>query len=151
MGTVRKVEISNLSVILKSIKDVEDACHNPRKHERKQIQKLANCITKFGVFVPIIIDENNVIIAGHGRLQAAKLLRMEQIPTIKVEHLTEEEKMAYMIADNKLVEESEWDFQQLAVNFVSLTDFDFDLSFTGFDTPEIDNIMFNFEIEDNRF
>lgn len=145
---MEKVVNFNPHVMLRLTKDVVECCTNPRKHEKKQIQKLANCITKFGIFAPIVIDEKGVVLAGHGRLQAARLLGLKEVPIICVEHLTETEKKAYMIADNRLTDESYFDNTLLGINLEELIKENFDLDLTGLDTPEIDNIMFDFEIDD---
>lgn len=135
-----KIQISP-EVVRKVLKDLEKAVHNPRTHSQKQIQKLANCIERFGFTQPVLIDANNTIVAGHGRYEAAKLLGLKEIPVIVLEHLSEEELKAYMIADNKLAELSQWDEDLLKLDLEELITADFDLSFTGFDTPEIDLLV----------
>lgn len=114
---------------------------NPRKHSRKQIQKIAASIKEHGFNVPVLVDENSLILAGHGRLEAAKLLKLRQVPTIMLSHLTEAQKMSFLIADNKLVEMAAWDIDQLAVNFKELYTLDFNPELTAFSTAEIDLII----------
>ena len=116
---------------------------NPKIHKSKQIQQIVNSISKFRFNDPIIVDENNVIIAGHGRLLAAKHLNMDLVPVIKLVHLTEAQKRAYRIADNKLTENGEWDFDLLKLEFEDLNslELDFNLNITGFDTADIDVML----------
>ena len=113
---------------------------NARRHSKAQIRKIADSIASFGFNCPILIDENNRILAGHGRLQAARLLGLEEVPTIRIDRLTEAQKRAFLIADNRLTEIGDWDQHQLAMELKELTadDLDFDLSAIGFETPEID-------------
>jgi DNA modification methylase len=112
--------------------------NNPRQHSKKQISQIASSIKEFGFLVPVLVDEKHRIIAGHGRLEAAKLLEIEDIPCISADYLTEAQKSAFMIADNKLTENSSWDMALLHQEFSFLEDFNFDLTLTGFETPEID-------------
>ena len=104
--------------MLKSIKidyvkigELQEYSTNPKIHDEKQIQQIAKSIDKFGFTNPILIDENSEIIAGHGRLMAAKLLQLEAIPVIRLTHLSEAEKRAYRIADNKLSENGQWNIE----------------------------------------
>ena len=87
---------------------------NPRTHSKKQIRQIAKSIRKFGFINPILIDGENRILAGHGRLEAAKQLGMETVPTVCVEGLTEAQARAYLIADNRLAELADWDVELLA-------------------------------------
>jgi DNA modification methylase len=114
---------------------------NPRTHSDRQIQLIANSIRAHGFTVPILIDEKNQILAGHGRLMAAKYLQLAKVPTIQVTHLNESEKLAVLIADNKLTELADWDKQILALNFSELQNLDFDVELTAFSTAEIDLII----------
>lgn len=129
------------SIIRKPISDIFPNPKNPRKHSLKQVEQIAASIRENGFNVPILIDEKSVILAGHGRLEAAKLLNMRQVPTISVTHLTDAQKTAFIIADNKLVEMADWDFELLAVNFKDLLSHDFDVELTAFSTAEIDLII----------
>jgi DNA modification methylase len=116
---------------------------NPKIHKNKQIQQIVNSISEFNFNNPVLIDENNVIIAGHGRLLAANHLNMTQIPVIKLSHLSDAQKKAYRIADNKLTENGEWDFDLLKIEFEDLChlELDFNLDITGFDTADIDVML----------
>jgi DNA modification methylase len=113
---------------------------NARKHFKKQIKQIANSIEEFGFTNPILLDHQNTILAGHGRVEAAKLLRLEKIPCLYVEHLTEEQKRAYILADNKIALNSTWDEDLLSEELKSLSEIDlgFDIETTGFSIAEID-------------
>lgn len=116
---------------------------NARTHSNKQIGQIADSIKEFGFTNPILVDGSKQIIAGHGRLEAAKLLGLDSVPTLQFDHLTDPQKRAYIIADNKIAENAGWDFQILATELKGLIDLDphFDIELTGFDTPEIDFII----------
>lgn len=116
---------------------------NPKIHDKKQIQQIVNSITEFNFTNPILIDENNVVIAGHGRLLAAQKLEMKEVPVIKLLHLSEAQKKAYRIADNKLTENGKWDYDFLQLEFTELEklDLDFNLDITGFDIADIDVML----------
>ena len=114
---------------------------NARTHSRAQIRQIARSIERFGFNNPILVDQRNNIIAGHGRVEACKLLGYEKVPTLRIDHLSEEEKRAYIIADNKLAEKAGWDRDILAIEFQGLIDLGFDVELTGFDVPEIEMIL----------
>jgi hypothetical protein len=111
---------------------------NARKHDRKQIAKLVEIIVEFGFTNPILVDENNVVIAGHGRLMAAVQLGFETVACIRVSHLTGPQKKALAIADNAMSDASCWDGAALNAALIELTDVHFDLSLTGLETGAID-------------
>jgi ParB/RepB/Spo0J family partition protein len=96
--------------------------HNPRKHGRAQIRTLAQSIKAFGFNVPILIDRGRQIVAGHGRYEAAKLLGLTQVPVIFLDHLTETQAKAYMLADNKLTDRSTWGDTKVAVQLKELSE-----------------------------
>jgi DNA modification methylase len=114
--------------------------NNPRKHSKAQVRQIADSIKAFGFTNPVLIDAEGTILAGHGRVEAAKLLKLAEVPTLRIEHLSEAQKKAYIIADNRLAERSGWDDDILALELQTLMgmEADFDLNVTGFDTPEID-------------
>ena len=124
-----------LKVEMLSIGALRSYARNPRTHSPKQIRQIAESIRRFRFTNPILIDANRVVIAGHGRLEAAKLLGIRRVPTIRLDHMTEAEKRAYIIADNKLAENAGWDPELLALEFkyISELDVDLDLSVTGFE------------------
>ena len=115
---------------------------NPRTHSDKQLAKLQASIVKFGFTAPVLIDEANVILSGHGRVQAAIALELSTIPVRVINGLTESKKRAYVIADNKLSQLSKWDEDLLKSELNILIQDDFDIELTGFSTAEID-IMFD--------
>jgi DNA modification methylase len=114
---------------------------NPRTHSKKQIEQIAASIREFGFTNPVLIDGERRIIAGHGRVAAAKLLGMDRVPTVRLEHLSEVQKRAYIIADNRLAELAGWDETLLAIELKYLTEFDFSVELTGFVTAEIDLVI----------
>lgn len=107
---------------------------NARTHAPHQVQRIAASIREFGFTVPVLIDANNGIIAGHGRVLAAQLLQRDTVPCIRLAHLTETQKRAYIIADNKLALDSEWDTELLTLELQDLAGAGFDLNSTGLDT-----------------
>jgi DNA modification methylase len=113
---------------------------NPRVHSDKQIRQIADSIRAFGFNVPVLIDSKCQVLAGHGRLQACKLLGIGMVPTIALENLSETQVRAFMIADNKLTESAAWDDRLLGEQFRALSevDLDFSLEATGFEMGEID-------------
>ena len=118
---------------------------NARKHPKKQIALLAANIAKYGFTQPIVIDEDDLVLAGHGRLEAAKLRSLAEVPVVRLTHLSATEKRALALADNKLAELGEWDFEILEEELKFLTDpkldLDFDPMTIGFETPEIDQLL----------
>jgi ParB-like nuclease domain len=114
---------------------------NPRTHSKKQIEQIAASIREFGFTNPVLIDDQQRIIAGHGRVTAAKLLGMDRVPTIRLEHLSEAQKRAYIIADNRLAELAGWDESILAIELKYLSEIDFSVELTGFATAEIDLVI----------
>lgn len=114
---------------------------NARTHSKAQIKQIAASIKEFGFTNPVLIDEAQTILAGHGRVEAAKLLKLEDVPVVRIEHMSEAQKRAYVIADNQLALNAGWDEAILAVEFESLTDLDFDVSLTGFEMGEIDRLI----------
>ena len=114
---------------------------NPRVHPRKQIQKLVRAIDEFGFLIPILIDDQNTVLAGHARIEAAKQLRLLSVPCIRANHLTETQKRTFTILDNRLATEAAWDFQLLAKEVEFLQSEGIDLTTTGFEIPEIEMIF----------
>ncbi len=113
---------------------------NPRLHSKKQIRQIARSVQTFGFNVPVLIDGKGQLIAGHGRALAAQLLGVTDVPTIRLEHLTEAQTRAFMIADNRLTENSVWDDRLLAEQLKALAELelDFSVDVTGFEMSEID-------------
>lgn len=140
-------DFSLLEIIYKHPSELKPNSRNSRTHSEKQIHKIAKSIKKLGFNNPILINKKRVVIAGHGRLEAAKLLKLDSVPTICLENLTEEQIRAYIIADNKIALEAGWDKEILKIELEELSalDVDFDVTITGFETAEIDLIT-NFEV-----
>jgi DNA modification methylase len=112
---------------------------NPRRHPVRQIKKLMAAISTYGFLIPLLIDKANNLIAGHGRLLAAIRLNLEQVPVIRIEHLTDAQIRAFRVADNRLAQDSDWDLPQLKIEIDALLQLDFDVAgLTGFETAEID-------------
>jgi 16S rRNA G966 N2-methylase RsmD len=111
---------------------------NARTHSKKQIRQIAKSIEHFGFCNPVLIDNNRQIIAGHGRVAAAKLLRLSVVPTVSLSHLSEAQKRAYILADNRLAEKAGWDREILAIELQALVELDFEVELTGFEVAEID-------------
>lgn len=111
---------------------------NARTHSRRQVQQIADSIKRFGFTNPILISDEGEIVAGHGRVMAAKELGLHEVPTLKLSHLSADERRAYVIADNKLAENAGWDAEVLAIELQALIDIDFDVTLTGFSLAEID-------------
>jgi len=127
----------NLEVAYIATTDVIPYANNPRTHSEQQVAQVAASIKEFGFNNPILLDEHNGIIAGHGRLAAAQKLGMELVPTITLEGLTEAQKKAYVIADNKLTENGGWDYDLLAVEIERLKELEINVDLTGFDAEEL--------------
>jgi ParB-like chromosome segregation protein Spo0J len=116
---------------------------NPRVHTDKQIGQIAQSIEAFGFNVPILVDDRHNVVAGHGRLLAARKLGWNTVPVIKLNHLTESQYSAFLIADNRLTENSSWDERLLGeqLKVLSELELDFDLEVTGFEMAEIDVLI----------
>src|SRR5262249_46798496 len=115
--------------------------HNARTHSKRQIEQIARSIERFGFLNPVLIDASGATIAGHGRVEAAKLLGLSHVPTLRIEHLSDAEKRAYILADNKLAAKAGWDREILAIELQALVDMDFEIELTGFEMAEVDLIL----------
>jgi DNA modification methylase len=136
-------ELRDLRVEKRAIASLALRRSNPRTHSAKQIRQIAASIETFGFTNPILIDASDTVVAGHGRVRAAKQLGLKNVPTIQLEHLTDEQVRAYVIADNKLAECAGWDRDLLTIELQGLAevDLDFDLEVTGLETAEIDLLI----------
>jgi ParB family transcriptional regulator, chromosome partitioning protein len=130
-----------LKIIYRSISELMPSANNARTHSDEQVKQIANSIALFGFNNPVLLDEDKNIIAGHGRILAAQILKLKKAPTITLKHLTPELKKAYLIADNKLAANSSWDIEQLGTEVRELTENRFDVSVLGFDKNELDNLL----------
>ena len=111
---------------------------NARTHSKKQIKAIARSIERFGFTNPVLATSANEILAGHGRVEAAKLLGMSTVPVLRIDHLSEAERRAYILADNRLAEKAGWDKEILEIELQSLITVGFDVEITGFEVPEVD-------------
>lgn len=118
------------------VKDLIPYARNSRTHSDDQVAQIAASIKEFGFLNPIIIDGDNGIIAGHGRVLAAQKLGLESLPCVDASHLTDAQRRAYVIADNKLALNAEWDFEMLKIELSDLELSGFDISLTGFSDDE---------------
>ncbi len=140
-GSVR-IQNSSLEgkVTFLPISDLATNPRNARTHSPRQIQEIARSIERFGFNNPVLIDERNQILAGHGRVEAAKLLGRKRVPTLRIGHLSDQDKRAFVIADNRLAEKAGWDPEILAIELQGLIE-DFDVELIGFSIPEVEMIL----------
>lgn len=120
---------------------------NARLHSPEQVAQIAASIKEWGFTNPVLIDETDGIIAGHGRVLAAQLLKLPDVPTMVARGWTEAQKLAYVIADNKLALNAGWDMEMLAVEFGDLAALDFDLTLTGFGDMELADLMADSQLQ----
>lgn len=123
------------------LSDLRPALRNARTHSERQIGLIAQSIEKFGFTNPLLIDDKRNVIAGHGRLAAAKKLSWTAVPCLRLAEMSEDEKRAYLIADNRLAERAGWDREILAFEFQALIDHNFDVDVMGFEPVEMDLIL----------
>lgn len=128
--------MQELNIVYKNIKELKPYKKNAKKHSKEQVEQIANSIKEFGFTQPVIIDKNNCVVAGHGRILGAKKAGLKQVPTVTLEELTEEQIKAYRLVDNKL-NESEWDYSLLDEELEDLID-DIDMELFGFDADMSD-------------
>lgn len=114
---------------------------NPRTHSDEQVSQIAASIIQFGMVTPLLVDSQAGLIAGHGRLEAAKLIGLSKVPVVILDHLTEDQKRAYVIADNKLAENAGWDKNLLSQEIESLIANEFDIGLVGFSEDEISQLL----------
>jgi DNA modification methylase len=136
-------KFDQLQVDYVSISSLKEYANNTKVHDRQQVKQIKKSITEFGYINPILVDEKNEIIAGHGRLRAAIEANMEQVPVIRISHLTEAQVKAFRIADNKLTENGKWNFELLQIEFKEIESLapEIALDTTGFAIEEIDKIF----------
>ena len=134
---------NQLQVAYEEVRNLVPYERNARTHSKQQIRQIAESIRAFGFTNPVLVNRSRMIIAGHGRVQAAKLLSIKKVPTICLDNLSDDEIRAYILADNKLAEKAGWDNSILAIELQHLTslDLDFDVSVTGFEVGEIDLVL----------
>ena len=122
----------NLAIEHISVRSLKPYPRNARRHSKGQIKQIAASIERFGFNNPVLIADDGGIVAGHGRVAAAKLLGIETVPAVRLSHLSEVERRAYVIADNKLALNAGWDREMLAIELQGLVDLDFEIELTGF-------------------
>ena len=141
----RREEMNKLQIKNLKLGDIHAYKNNAKKHPESQVQQIISSITKFGFNNPILIDENNEIIAGHGRFMAAQVMNLETVPTVKLSHLTDAQKRAYRLADNKIAENGGWNKELLSLEIkdlekICLND-NFVIQDIGFNDAELDSIV----------
>ncbi|MEN9409443.1 MAG: hypothetical protein RL216_1417, partial [Pseudomonadota bacterium] len=136
-------ETLRLKITYCKVEDLRPYAGNARTHSDKQIDQIAASIRQFGFTNPVLVDGSGGIVAGHGRVAAARRLGLAEVPAIELAHLSEAERRAYVIADNRLAELAGWDREILAIELQALSemDLDFDLEITGFETAELDLLL----------
>ena len=134
---------SSTSIKKVKVEDLIPYANNSRTHSDEQVLQIASSIKEFGFLNPIIVDGENGIIAGHGRVMAAKKLGIDELPCIDASHLTEAQKKAYVIADNKLALNAGWDDEILRIELNVLDELGFDLTLTGFSDDELGELSFD--------
>ena len=132
--TERKIEYTDIDNLI-------PYARNSRTHSDEQVLQIAASIKEFGFNNPVLIDQEGGIIAGHGRVLASRKLKLKQVPCIRLSDLSEAQKKAYIIADNKLALNADWDDEMLALGLSELQDLDFDLDLTGFDADELNSLF----------
>lgn len=130
-----------LAITYRAVEDLIPYARNSRTHSDAQVVQIAASIREFGWTNPVLVDGERGIIAGHGRVMAARKLDMTEVPTIELSHMTEAQKRAYVIADNKLAENAGWDADLLRIELGELNDGGFDLTLIGFDLDEIAELL----------
>ena len=130
-----------LTIVYRPLKELMPCARNARTHSDEQVAQLVASIKEFGWTNPVLVDECGEIIAGHGRIMAAESLGMNTVPVIVLASLTDHQKRAYRLADNRLPMNAGWDVELLKLEITELLDADFDISLTGFNQDEIDELL----------
>ncbi|WP_039565916.1 ParB/Srx family N-terminal domain-containing protein, partial [Ralstonia solanacearum] len=130
-----------LNVEYRKVQALIPYARNPRTHSDEQVARIAASIVEYGWTNPVLVDGENGVIAGHGRLAAARHLGMEDVPVIELAHLSPTQKRALILADNRIALDAGWDDEMLALEFAELADAGYDLALTGFNDAEIDALL----------
>jgi ParB-like chromosome segregation protein Spo0J len=133
--------VRNLQIEQTPIHALKSHDRNARTHSKRQIRQIADSIRRFGFCNAVLVDDDLKILAGHGRVKAAELLGLTSVPTVRLSHLSDAEKRAYILADNRLAEKAGWDRSLLVLELQGLIDIGFDVEVTGFEMPEIDLLL----------
>jgi len=139
--------VAAIKIDIRNVSDLIPFARNSRTHSDEQVAQIAASIREFGFTNPILTDGDSGIIAGHGRLQAARKLGLAQVPTIALSGLTDAQKRAYVIADNKLALNAGWDAELLSSEIAGLGEDGFDLALLGFDERELGNLLLSVNFE----
>jgi DNA modification methylase len=134
-------QMQTMMIELIPVSKLRPYAKNARTHSKKQIRQIADSIKAFGFTNPVLIGDDNEIIAGHGRVDAARLLQMDSVPSVRLSHLNAAQRRAYVITDNKLALNAGWDHELLAIELQALVDLDFDVEITGFSLAEVDLVL----------
>lgn len=134
-------QMRDLQIEYLPINNLRPRDRNARTHSKRQVRQIQRSIHEYGFVNPILADDDNYIVAGHGRWQAAKAAKLETVPVVRLSHLSETQKRAYVIADNRLAEKAGWDPEILAIEFQGLIELGFDIELTGFEIAEVDLIL----------
>lgn len=140
------MEQNKMNIVYKPIKELKPYKKNAKKHNKEQVEQIANSIKEFGFTQPVIVDKNNCVVAGHGRILGAKKAGLKSVPTVCLEDLTEEQIKAYRLVDNKL-NESEWDVELLNEELEELFDSDINMSDFSFKRTMVDELEEEIEVE----
>jgi ParB family chromosome partitioning protein len=135
------MKTNQLKITYQKTGDLVPYARNSRTHSEEQVGQIAASIREFGFTNPVLVDEENTIIAGHGRIMAAQKLGMVEVPTITLSGLTESQRKAYIIADNRLALNAGWDDEMLRLEIADLKDADFSIDILGFSEPELGNLF----------
>jgi ParB family transcriptional regulator, chromosome partitioning protein len=148
---MKKTKMTNRQVERRSIDSLTVYERNARTHSEPQIQQITASLREFGWTNPVLIDEKNAIIAGHARVEAARRLKMPEVPCITLDGLTEAQKKAYLIADNKLALNAGWDDDLLRAELLDLKGLEFDLDLLGFNPDEMADLMLGAEVNQPEY
>lgn len=141
---------NKLAIKYKTTEELIPYALNSRTHSESQVAQLAASIREFGFTNPILLDGDNGILAGHGRVMAARLLKLENVPTIEIAHLSDTQKKAYVIADNKLALNAGWDMDILGLEIEELKNCDFEIELLGFDESELVKSAIDYSVLDDE-
>lgn len=133
--------MTKLCIVDRPVGELVSSRNQARFHSKKQVRQIAKSIEKFGFTNPVLISDDDVIVAGHGRVAAAKLLGLKEVPTVRLALLSEADRRAYALADNKLALDAEWDREILAIELQKLIDLDYEIDLTGFSIAEADFVI----------
>lgn len=133
--------MDNLKIVYRTVQSLVPYANNARVHTESQVGLIANSITEFGFVNPVLIADDGTVVAGHGRVLAAQRIGMKKVPCVVLSHLSERQRKALVIADNKIALRSSWDMEKLSAELGDLAGDGLDLELTGFDEGELDAIL----------